>query len=192
MKSTSSNDAFKVKVLFPEYCEFDDAYHMLPLGLVINYHVKNTFKDTAKMISKFLCIILSRLSKSWFIHIKKLILSGDNSTNFLFYFYNGIGYHCYDQVLLRNKSLFGSVCCMAKDPFLWVYISTCPDKHSHGGNSDYEVSIGAIPDIFCSFTTHSGTPSNIMIQVISLPTPNSTWVFIQSPESIICHEIVNE
>ena len=78
-------------MFFPKDYEVDDADHMVPLGLITNYHVKNTFKATALLIYKLMFLILIRLSKSWFTRMYRLRLAENNSTNLLFYFSVVIG-----------------------------------------------------------------------------------------------------
>ena len=74
MKSIYINDASKVKVLYPEYYEFDYADHKLPLGIISKYHVKTTFKATAHITSNHICLLFSRLYEYLFAQMNHLTL----------------------------------------------------------------------------------------------------------------------
>ena len=121
----------------PEDCEFDDAEHRVPLGLISNYHVKSTFKATAHMISNLLYLILKRHPKLWFNQINCLTLAEENFTNILFSFSEEIGGNYCDNTFFRKKFLFGTVYGMTKAPLLCVDISTYPGKKIHGGYYAY-------------------------------------------------------
>ena len=76
----------KGKVFYLEGYEVDCEYRKVPLGLINKYHVKIKLKATALLISNLLCIILGRLSKSYFTHMNHLILAEYNSINMFFFF----------------------------------------------------------------------------------------------------------